>query len=132
MGYAAPMAHLSLRIDLAPDLRIDPGTIELLEQVESTGSISAACRAIGMSYSCAWLLIEDLNRRFAEPVVAARVGGSRGGGASLTEQGQELVACYRDLERQVQEVASHRLRTLLARQAMASPARKVEHPGSSP
>jgi len=40
---------LSLRIDL-PSGRIGPGKIDLLEAIDREGSISAAGRALGMSY----------------------------------------------------------------------------------
>lgn len=109
------MARLSLRIDLAPDRRIGPGKIALLEAIEATGSISAAGRALGMSYRRAWLLVEDLNRALGEPVVAAQVGGSHGGGTCLTERGRELVSCYRALERAVQAVAAEHLAALPCR-----------------
>jgi len=46
-------AALSLRIDL-PQGRIGPGKIALLEAIGREGSISAAGRALGMSYKRAW------------------------------------------------------------------------------
>ena len=46
-------AALSLRIDL-PQGRIGPGKIALLEAISREGSISAAGRALGMSYKRAW------------------------------------------------------------------------------
>src|SRR5262245_30312743 len=52
------MASLSIRIDLAPDQRIGPGKIKLLENVAALGSIAAGGRALGMSYRHAWLLID--------------------------------------------------------------------------
>ncbi|HWB48648.1 MAG TPA: LysR family transcriptional regulator, partial [Stellaceae bacterium] len=55
------MARLTLRIDFDGDRQIGPGKIRLLELIESTGSISAAGRQMGMSYRRAWLLVDDLN-----------------------------------------------------------------------
>lgn len=114
------VARLFLRIDLTPDQRIGPGKIALLEAIRDAGSISGAGRALRMSYRRAWLLVEDLNRTFAEPVVAAQAGGTRGGGAVLTEFGRELVACYRDLEREAQELAARRLDPLAGKMAADS------------
>ena len=54
------MARLSIRIDLGPDWRIGPGKVQLLEAIAEHGSISAAGRALGMSYRRAWLLVEDM------------------------------------------------------------------------
>ena len=92
------LARLSIRIDLDGGLRIGPGKIRLLELIEATGSISAAGRAMAMSYRRAWLLVESLNTSFREPVVAAQSGGRHGGGARLTPFGHDLVVCYRAIE----------------------------------
>ena len=92
------MASLSVRIDLAPGLRIGPGKIELLEKIAAFGSISAAGRAMDMSYRRAWELVEDLNGIFGRPVVEAQTGGRRGGGAVLTPFGLALVTRYRAIE----------------------------------
>jgi hypothetical protein len=53
---------LSLRIDLSPEGRIGPGKIQLLENIRSCGSISAAGRAMNMSYKRAWDLVDEINR----------------------------------------------------------------------
>ena len=92
------MARVFLRIDFAPGSRVGPGKIALLEQIDHTGSISAAGRALGMSYRRAWVLVDELNRMFASPVVTTQLGGSRGGGAALTDLGTDLVAQFRALE----------------------------------
>ena len=52
-----------------------------------------------MSYRRAWLLVEELNKMFAEPLVTARPGGAKGGGAALTAAGERLIALYREAER---------------------------------
>ncbi len=71
----------------------------LLEAIDRSGSISAAGRAMKMSYRRAWQLVEDLNRTVGTPVVAAAAGGAGGGGAHLTEAGRTLAEEYRALER---------------------------------
>lgn len=95
-------------VDDAPAL--GHGKIRLLEQIEQTGSISAAGRALGMSYRRTWLLVDSVNRLFAEPVVAARPGG--GGGARLTESGRAVLALYRQAEQQAKQGAADSLRRL--------------------
>ena len=113
-------AALSLRIDL-PNGRIGPGKIALLEAIDREGSISAAGRALGMSYKRAWDLVDELKRLLGAPVVDASPGGPRGGGAVLTEAGRHLVADYRAIERAATEAAGPRLTELL-RRAAAQPA----------
>ncbi len=97
MGNAATH-NLSIRIDLSGGGRIGPGKIALLEEIGRAGSISAAGRAMKMSYRRAWQLVEDLNRNFGSPVVETAAGGVGGGGARLTEAGTALVEHYRALE----------------------------------
>src|SRR3954470_11170810 len=90
--------RLTLRVDFGPGRSIGPGKIRLLEAIERTGSISQAGKSLGMSYRRAWLLIDDLNQCFREAVVSAKPGGSKGGGASLTGFGSDLVRDYRAIE----------------------------------
>ncbi|WP_291295498.1 winged helix-turn-helix domain-containing protein [Elioraea sp.] len=105
---------LSLRIDL-PQGRIGPGKIALLETIDREGSISAAGRALGMSYKRAWDLVDALNKLIGTPAVEASPGGYRGGGATLTDAGRSLVADYRAIERAAQRAAEPRLSALMDR-----------------
>ena len=93
------MARLRLRVDLAPGQSIGPGKIGLLEGIAASGSISAAARAMGMSYRRAWLLLDALNQSFEAPVVITSIGGKEGGGAQLSPLGETLVARFRAMER---------------------------------
>ena len=103
------MPRIFLRVDLVPKGRIGPGKIALLEQIDLTGSISAAGRALGMSYRRAWLLVDELNRLFAAPVVTTQMGGSHGGGAALTTLGNDIVARFRALERAAEPLVAEHL-----------------------
>lgn len=98
-------ARLTVRIDFAGGRRVGPGKIRLLELIDETGSISAAGRAMAMSYRRAWLLVDSLNSCFREQVVDARSGGRRGGGARLTPFGRELIARYRAMECDLENAA---------------------------
>jgi molybdate transport system regulatory protein len=89
---------LVLRVDFGGRGAVGPGKIRLLEEIERTGSISAAGRELEMSYRRSWLLVDDLNRCFREPVVASQRGGTKGGGAGLTEFGRELIRRFRAVE----------------------------------
>jgi len=59
-----------------------------------------------MSYRKAWLLVEEMNRIFEQPLVEARPGGAKGGGAALTSAGERVVALYRDAERKMSGAAA--------------------------
>jgi len=95
------MVEVSLKLRLPGDDAIGPGKIRLLELVNETGSISAAGRAMDMSYRRAWLLIDELNCIFREPVATSRLGGRDGGGATLTPFGVDLIRCYRAIESRI-------------------------------
>lgn len=86
------MTGLIVRIDLGPHGRLGPGKLMLLENIDKHGSISAAGRAMNMSYRQAWSLVDQLNQAFNEPVVTSQTGGKSGGGAALTEFGKLLLA----------------------------------------
>jgi len=97
---ATSLPTLSVRIDLDAQGRIGPGKIQLLENIQKFGSISAAGRAMDMSYKRAWDLVNEINRVCRQPTVESQAGGKNGGGAVLTSFGLSLVARYRKIERE--------------------------------
>jgi molybdate transport system regulatory protein len=98
--------HAHIRLDFSGTCSIGPGKIGLLEGIERTGSLSAAARALGMSYRRAWLLLHSTNEGFAQPVVELSVGGKDGGGTRLTDFGRRLVADYRSFESAIDTLAA--------------------------
>jgi molybdate transport system regulatory protein len=108
------MARLTLRLDFGPDQAIGHGKIRLLEGVRDRGSISAAGRMMGMSYRRAWLLIDELNHMFGEPVVETKQGGAAGGGAELTPFGHRVVHHYRTIEAKAHAAGADELAELAA------------------
>ena len=106
---------LIVRVDLGPHGRLGPGKMLLLENIEAHGSISAAGRAMNMSYRQAWDLVDQLNRAFVEPVVASQTGGKSGGGATLTTFGRELVGRYRGIAAATERAAAGDLAAITAR-----------------
>ena len=108
------MPHLSIRIDFDDEGRLGPGKVALLEQIESEGSISAAGRAMNMSYKRAWELVAEINQSFTEPLVCAKTGGKTGGGAVLTPRGVELIRHYRAIERKALSATASHLKALQA------------------
>jgi molybdate transport system regulatory protein len=89
---------LRLRILFGPEVAVGPGKVALLAKIAETGSISAAARALGMSYRRAWQLVDTMNRCFRAPVVDAAAGGRGGGGASITTLGEEVLGRYQSME----------------------------------
>ena len=118
------MAHLKLTLILNSGSRIGPGKAALLESIQSTGSISAAARAMRMDYKRAWVLIDSLNQAFKSPAVTRETGGPGGGGATLTEIGADILVRYRRLQAKATRLAVSDL-DALERQARQPRTRKA-------
>lgn len=82
-----------------------PGKADLLEAIDRCGSISAAGRALGMSYRRAWMLVDEMNRCWIERLVDTRSGGGEASGARLTPAGRTVLSTYRQLEVDLREAA---------------------------
>ena len=117
MSTPSANPRFRLRLVFGPEEWMGPGKAELLEHIEATGSISAAGRAMGMSYKRAWQLVDTMNAMFRAPLVQSSRGGAKGGGAVLTEEGHAVLAEYRALEDKAQEAGAEniaRLSSMLA------------------
>ncbi|NHZ90524.1 LysR family transcriptional regulator [Massilia sp. CCM 8733] len=99
---------VKLRLMHGDEIAMGPGKADLLDAIGRTGSISAAARAMGMSYRRAWLLVDVMNTSFGAPLVRSAAGGSQGGGAGVTEMGNEVLTRYRAMQAAAAEAtASH-------------------------
>jgi molybdate transport system regulatory protein len=105
-------AALTIRVDFGAYGALGPGKIKLMELISKHGSISAAGKEMGMSYRRAWLLVDDINRVFREPLVEKQTGGSGGGGARLTKLGRDVVGRYRAIEGAAATASAADLRAL--------------------
>ncbi len=70
------------------------GRIELLKNIETTGSISQAAKAMNMSYKAAWDSVDVMNKLAGEELVVRASGGKHGGGSKITEAGYKFIAKY--------------------------------------
>lgn len=103
---------LRIRIVFSEDVMLGPGKADLLERIRDTGSIAAAGRSMSMSYKRAWMLVEQMNKAFRDPLVVSTRGGQKGGGATLTATGADVLANYRKLEEIMAEAGAARLATI--------------------
>lgn len=69
--------------------------IALLEQIDQTGSITSAAKAVGISYKTAWDAVDTMNNLSGERLVESATGGKGGGGTRLTDSARRLVETYR-------------------------------------
>ncbi len=116
-GPATPSDRrtLTLRLTLSDRVALGPGKADLLEAIRDSGSIAAAGRRMGMSYQRAHDLVSALNQDFEAPLVEAMAGGTRGGGASLSPLGAEILAAYRRVEQDALAATAERLDWLRGR-----------------
>jgi molybdate transport system regulatory protein len=115
---------LTLRVLGKDTPAMGPGKAELILRIGQTGSISAAARAMGMSYRRAWELVEALNEAYRQPVVITAIGGARGGGARVTALGERVLALYRAMEDKASAAITADLRRFDAELKPAARARK--------
>ena len=113
MNPLPPALKIKLQIYCGREIAMGPGKADLLEAIVRHGSISAAGRALGMSYRRAWLLVDTMNRCWAERLVETLHGGGRDRGARVTPLGHRVLAAYRDMESRLAEVATKEIEPLL-------------------
>ena len=101
----------NVRISLSHWVFIDetkffgPGRMELLENIQQTGSIVKAAQQMGMSYKKAWDMVVSLNTLAKNPFVITYKGGQHGGGAEITESGKQVIEAYKKLGQKLKAVA---------------------------
>jgi molybdate transport system regulatory protein len=81
------------------DRMLGPGKIELLGQIDTTGSLTASAKQMGMSYMRAWKLVQELNSNPERPMVEMSRGGTVGGTAKVTSLGKKMLVLYQRMER---------------------------------
>jgi molybdate transport system regulatory protein len=88
----------NLRFTFPGGAPLSHGKAELMELIRETGSIRQAAQRMDMSYRRGWLLADELNHMFRDPVIETKKGGKSGGGAGLTDFGETLLKRFRDME----------------------------------
>ncbi len=98
--------HPILTIRLFRDAKcFGPGVAQLLRRVEQHHSLRAAAISMDMAYSKAWTIMKRCEEALGFPLLRYTTGGKHGGGASLTEEAQALLAAYERYCTRVSEAA---------------------------
>lgn len=103
---------IKIRLHSNGKVALGPGKADLLEAIIQNGSISAAGRAMSMSYKRAWDLVNTMNESFVKPVVITAKGGSHGGGAEVTEFGKQILKHYRQAQLKAEKAIEAEVHTL--------------------
>ena len=91
-----------VRVIAGEQIALGPGKVNLLEEIDRSGSISRAARELGLSYRRAWTLVDTMNKIFKSSLVEGSAGGKKGGGAHLTPLGKKIAKTYRTMESKVE------------------------------
>jgi molybdate transport system regulatory protein len=79
------------------------GKWRLLQEIDSRGSLQAACRYLDISYRNAWGDVNDVEEFFGFKLIDRRRGGSAGGRSGLTPQGKLVVESYAALRNEIEK-----------------------------
>ena len=83
---------------LGNKIALGPGKVDLLQLIGETGSIAEAAERMKMSYMRAWMLVEQMEECFEEPLIERQRGGAERGGARLTDAGGRVLELYQQME----------------------------------
>lgn len=98
------------------ELLFGKGKTELLELIETHGSIAKAAEELGMSYKKAWTHVKILQKNIDDELVIPQKGGGGKGGTSLTDEAYDLLKKYRQLQKDIESFANKRFAELFLNQ----------------
>jgi molybdate transport system regulatory protein len=93
---------LKAQVLCGEEIAFGPGKADLLIAIDTHGSISAAARALGISYRRAWLMVDTMNRCWRLPLVESKKGGRTG--AKVTVYGKKILFWYIELTRDMDNI----------------------------
>mgnify|MGYP004700293511 FL=1 len=89
--------HAKLTVRIFTDEKcFGPGVAELLRRVRELHSLRAAALSMNMAYSKAWTVLRTAQEALGFKLLSSATGGRNGGGATLTPEGEQMLAAYED------------------------------------
>ena len=87
--------HPKISVRLFTDEKcFGPGIAALLRRVKVYHSLRSAAASMGMAYSKAWTVLKSCEEHLGFKLVLSTVGGRNGGGATLTDNAERMLAAY--------------------------------------
>ncbi len=80
-------AHVTVRIK-KDSVFFGPGIAQLLQGVDTCGSVRDAALGMGLSYSKAWKVLNASEKELGYSLVVRHHGGKQGGKTTLSEKGR--------------------------------------------
>ena len=82
--------------------------VELLEAIDTHGSLSRAAEALDIPYRTAWERVKATEGEIGFRLLDSESGGQDGGGSRLTPEARDLCRRFRRVSGGIQEVVSRR------------------------
>lgn len=103
--------HIRVRVAIVSDEKprargFGRGMVMLLDQVEKTGSIKKAAKAMNMAYSKAWKMLKETESEFGAKLLIR--DGHRG--STLSLEAKRLRSAYKDLVQETEKAANSTFR----------------------
>lgn len=83
---------------------------QFLQLIQVTGSMLCACQCMHMSYSKGWNMINEIEQQLGYPILIRSQGGKRGGGSTLTKEGQRFLSQFQKMQEEIWEAAQQSFR----------------------
>lgn len=107
---STPVSPLQVRSKIWLEIDGEPvfgqGREKLLRLIQSTGSINAAAKEMGIPYRKAWTYIDAMEKRLGFALVNRLKGGTGGGTSSLTPEAEALLQKYDLLQQGFNEMVN--------------------------
>lgn len=78
---------------------------QFLQLIQITGSMLCACQCMHMSYSKGWNMINEIEQQIGYPILIRSQGGKRGGGSTLTKEGQCFLSQFQKMQEEIWKAA---------------------------
>ena len=98
--------HLNISLslsDVAPFFSDE--TAMFLQLIDQTGSMQTACGCLHISYSKGWKMVTNLENQLGLRLLNRVVGGAKGGGSQLTDDGTQFLRTYQHMQQEIREQA---------------------------
>ncbi len=89
---------------------IGDGRWRLLETIGKTGSLTKACKKLGISYRKAWGDLAQMQEALKIPLLEKHRGGKKGGDTHLTDFGKMFVKTFKKLHKDIEKAVEESMR----------------------
>lgn len=72
------------------------GKWKILKAIDETGSLTAACEKLGITYRRTWNDLKTIEKQLGFALLEKSRGGAEGGSTSLTPEGKKLIHAFDD------------------------------------